>query len=197
MTLIRTVCLLLACARSIAGTPSYWETLPVGIHGGIRNRPAGDIAYLTKFRVVVMDPAEGPECTSPYHACCNASAAVCAVENNFVRTLKSVKAVDKAVITMVYINSILMMPYFTLSRQMYANASELLLRDRASKLMSFAGDHPSGFFCSNFPTYVHQQTANTHGPIPTQQLMDKELRSAEGRSASTTRRHWGVVYWNT
>jgi hypothetical protein len=53
----------------------------------------------------------------PCHACCNASAAACAVENNLVRTLKSVKALGSSVVAMVYINSVLMMPYFSLSKK--------------------------------------------------------------------------------
>ena len=132
---------------------SFWDTIPVGIHGGMHNRPTEDIAALAKFRVVVVDPAEGPMCTSPCHACCNASASVCAVENNFVRTLKSVKEIDASVVTMAYINSILMMPYFSLSKKMYANGSAFLLRDSDSKIMHFAGDGGSGFFCGDFPTY--------------------------------------------
>lgn len=138
---------------------SYWDTLPVGIHGGIRDRPAHDIASLVKFSVVVVDPIEGPQCESPYHACCNASASACAVENNFVATLKRVKALDSSVTTMAYINSILMMPYFALSRKMYADGSALLLRDSKSDLMSFSGDGGSGFFCEDFPTYDLTQAA--------------------------------------
>jgi hypothetical protein len=38
---------------SVGSLHSYWDTLPVGIHGGIRQRPQSDIAFLTKFRVVV------------------------------------------------------------------------------------------------------------------------------------------------
>ena len=60
---------------------------------------------------------------------------------------------------MAYINSILMMPYFSLSKKMYANNSAFLLRDMHSKLMSFAGDGGSGFFCGNFPTYDLTQSA--------------------------------------
>lgn len=144
-------------SRSTSAT--FWDTLPVGIHGGLAHRPASDIEALAKFSVVVVDPIEGPPCSSPYHAECNANASACAVEDNFVRTLKSVKAVDNTTITMAYINSILMMPYFRLSQQMYANSSELLLRDTTGKLMSFAGDGGSGFFCEHFPTYDLTQPA--------------------------------------
>ena len=151
--------LLALCLQPACVSTSYWDTLPLGIHGGIHHRPSGDISSLARFRVVVVDPVEGPPCTSPFHATCNASAAACAVENNFVRTLKRVKALDSSVITMAYINSILMMPYFALSKKMYANGSAFLLRDRTSKLMSFAGDGGSGFFCSNFPTYDFTQEA--------------------------------------
>jgi hypothetical protein len=81
------------------------------------------------------------------------------VENTIVRTLKSVKALDNSVITMAYLNSILMMPYFALSKKMYANASKLLLRDKNSNVMKFAGDGGTGFFCSDFPTYDLTQEA--------------------------------------
>jgi hypothetical protein len=131
----------------------------MGIHGGIAHRPSSDFAALAKYSVVVVDPIEGPPCTSPYHGDCSANASACAVENNLVRTLKSVKAVDSTVITMAYLNSILMMPYFRLSEKMYANASELLLRDKTGKLMTFAGDGGSGFFCEQFPTYDLTQAA--------------------------------------
>ena len=140
-----------------AARGTYWDTLPVGIHGGIKHRPSSDIVSLVKFSVVVVDPVEGPACTSPLHAACNVSASVCAVENNFVNTLKSVKALDKTVITMAYINSILMMPYFRLSKKFYANNSALSLRDSALKLMNFAGDGGKGFWCANFPTYDYTQ----------------------------------------
>jgi hypothetical protein len=36
---------------SIGSLPSYWDTLPVGIHGGIRQRPQSDIAFLTTHQV--------------------------------------------------------------------------------------------------------------------------------------------------
>jgi hypothetical protein len=199
------VLLLLVAAPTCSSTPistssEFWDTLPMGIHGGIAHRLSGDIIALAKFSVVAVDPIEGPvttppihvvvlkleegarsrggrccrifmrgyiddvtfrrpPCTSPYHADCSANASACAVENNLVRTLKSVKAIDSTVITMVYLNSILMMPYFRLSQKMYANASALLLRDSAGKLMSFAGDGGSGFFCENFPTYDLTQAA--------------------------------------
>ena len=42
---------------------------------------------------------------------------------------------------------------------MYANASKLLLRDSASKIMQFAGDGGNGFFCGDFPTYDLTQAA--------------------------------------
>ena len=51
------------------------------------------------------------------------------------------------------------MPYFALSKKMYANDSKLLLRDSASKIMTFAGDGGSGFFCEDFPTYDLTQAA--------------------------------------
>jgi hypothetical protein len=140
-----------------AARGAYWDTLPVGIHGGIKHRPSSDIVSLVKFSIVVVDPVEGPACTSPLHAACNVSASVCAIENNFVNTLKSVKALDKTVITMAYLNSILMMPYFSLSKQFYANNSALSLRDSALKLMNFAGDGGKGFWCANFPTYDYTQ----------------------------------------
>eukprot|EP00040_Diaphanoeca_grandis_P023214 m.125907 g.125907 ORF g.125907 m.125907 type:complete len:409 (+) comp29165_c0_seq1:181-1407(+) len=151
--------LVLCVATPVCFSKAYWDSLPVGIHGGVRNRPSSDVGSLAKFRVVVIDPAEGPQCTTPCHACCNVSAAACAVEDNIVRTLKSVKDMDSSVITMAYINSILMMPYFTLSKRMYANASKLLLRDSTDKIMSFAGDGGTGFFCGNFPTYDLTQEA--------------------------------------
>ena len=162
--------LLTLCAGFLAGlgtacrggnTSAYWETLPVGVHGGIRQRPQGDVQSLAKFRVVVVDPSEGPLCTAPCHACCNASAAACAVENNFIRTLKSVKAIDSSVITMAYINSILMMPYFSLSQDFYANASALLLRDSQARIVTFHGDNPEqpDPFCAAFPTYDWSQAA--------------------------------------
>jgi hypothetical protein len=146
-------------SASVGSSPSYWDTLPVGIHSGIRQRPQSDIAFLGKFRVVVIDPIEGPVCSVPCHACCNASAAACAVENNLVRTLKAVKAVDSSVLTMVYINSILMMPYFSLSKTFFANASALTLRDSKGKEMIFAGDGGTGEFCERFPTYDLAQEA--------------------------------------
>ena len=147
---------LAACADE-----NYWSTLPVGIHGGLRSRPTNDATFLIKFRVVVVDPSEGPVCTAPCHTCCNASAAACAVENNIVRTLKSVKALDPTVVTMAYLNSILMMPYFSLSRKFFANASELVLRDSQGKTMIFAGDGASKEHCERFPTYdLTQQAAH-------------------------------------
>ena len=138
---------------------SYWATLPVGIHGGLRHRPRGDATSLAKFRVVVVDPIEGPVCSAPCHNCCNASAAACAVENNIVRTLASVKALAPSVHTMAYLNSILMMPYFSLSAAFYANDSALALRDDTGKPMIFAGDGASTEFCERFPTYDLTQEA--------------------------------------
>jgi hypothetical protein len=144
---------------SVGSSSSYWDTLPVGIHGGIRQRPQSDIAFLAKFRVVVIDPIEGPVCSVPCHACCNASASACATENKLISTLKSVKALDSSVVTMVYINSILMMPYFSLSKTFFANASALTLRGSNGKEMIFAGDGGSGEFCEKFPTYDLAQEA--------------------------------------
>ena len=156
--------LLSCCLLTEVSSSSFWDTLPVGIHGGIRHRPPSDIKALAKFDVVVIDPIEGPVCSAPCHACCNASAAACAVENNIVRTLKSVKALDSTVKTMAYLNSILMMPYFSLSKSFYANASELVLRDNKGKTMVFEGDGASKEFCESFPTYDLTQEAARAGP---------------------------------
>ena len=54
---------LLAFPSRTGVSASYWDTVPVGIHGGVRHRPQSDIASLVKFSVVVVDPVEGPSQT--------------------------------------------------------------------------------------------------------------------------------------
>ena len=62
---LATVVVLILLPGACSSKSSYWDTLPVGIHGGIKNRPGGDIASLVKFSVVVIDPVEGPPCVGP------------------------------------------------------------------------------------------------------------------------------------
>jgi hypothetical protein len=119
--------LLLAAPTQAAAPPFSWDTLPVFIQIGNNTGPFNDAAVdvLAKFDMVVLDKWQGPCGQRP-----NATPA-CDEESTMLAEARRIKRVNPNVSTLLYWNSILDFPQYTLHAKMLARP-ELMLHDNST-----------------------------------------------------------------
>lgn len=109
-------------------------TLPVAYFGGKGGnsgpRSAANIAMLAKMRIVMLEKWEGPcwdDCLTnatgkPPLPCQPA----CDVEADMLDTLRKVRSINPAVTNILYLNTLLLFPFYSLA-QKYLDAGALLM----------------------------------------------------------------------
>jgi len=117
------------------------NTIPVAYFGGKDTHDAKSIAMLAKMRIVMLEKWEGP-C---WDACLvNASAGKrcspsCNVERDSIATLKAVRALNPNVTTVLYLNTLLLFPFYELAQQ-YMDAGALLMDSRTGSPVELVND---------------------------------------------------------
>ena len=121
------------------------RTIPVGYFGGKGGksgpRDAASIAMLAKMRLVMLEKWEGP-C---WDACvANATAKLpcspsCNVEGDMLDVLKAVRAINPNVSTALYLNTLLLFPFYGLAQQ-YIDQGALLMDSRTNAPVELVND---------------------------------------------------------
>jgi len=121
------------------------RTIPVGYFGGKGGksgpRDAASIAMLAKMRLVMLEKWEGPcwdDCVANATAKLPCSPS-CNVEGDMLDVLKAVRAINPNVSTALYLNTLLLFPFYGLAQQ-YIDQGALLMDSRTNAPVELVND---------------------------------------------------------
>jgi hypothetical protein len=103
-------------------------------------RDPEEIATLSKFRMVVIEKFEGTCWDQCYvHPVPGKCVPSCDVEHYMVGTAKALKAANPKLSVLMYLNSMMMFPFYSLASR-YLSQPSLLLHDQAGQLVTLQND---------------------------------------------------------
>jgi hypothetical protein len=145
-------------ASALVAPDLSMSTIPVAYFGGKGGksgpRDASSIAMLAKMRLVMLEKWEGP-CWDDCLA--NATAKLpctpsCNVERDSLATLKAIRALNPNVTTVLYLNTLLLFPFYELAQQ-YIDAKALLMDSRTGTPVELVNDDGMhGVYVPDFST---------------------------------------------
>lgn len=136
LTLLATTC------EAIVAPDLSLETVPVGYFGGnAAHRGEANIEMLAKMRLVMIEKWEGncwQDClATPGSAACNPS---CDAEAAIMDTMRRIKAVNRKVATVMYLNTLLAFPFYSLIGK-YQSAGALAMDSVTKKPIQIRNDN--------------------------------------------------------
>eukprot|EP00040_Diaphanoeca_grandis_P030592 m.181039 g.181039 ORF g.181039 m.181039 type:complete len:480 (+) comp32048_c0_seq1:128-1567(+) len=173
------------------------DTVPCGYFGGnAKRRGDANIEMLAKMRIVMLEKWEGP-CWQDCLA--NGSSAAClpacGVENDIIETHRRIKAVNPKVCSVMYLNTLLDFPFYTL-HGVFKAANALTIDSSTKKPMVVRNDNGmEGIYIFGFDTANgHQLYIDTVKNLTSTGIIDGFFgdKFAKGAALTTGTNQWQI-----